>query len=632
MSAHDQEALDLNSIFAAAVSAHQSGDYKSAQELYSKVINIDPCHTASCHNLGLIYHDLGDSVAAVKLLSQAVEKEGNPQYFCNFGRILLDINRLKEAEEVLSKSLQMNPAQADSYVNLAALYNKQGKFTKAQKSAKNAIEIESNNIEAYFNLSSSLKSQKKIKQAIQGLEKAYEINPDHPSVQVLLLELYQNSCNWDGLRNIKDKVQCTTKEIIEQGGVPALTPFIDITINDNPEDNLMVAKAWARQVQQRVSHYKSNFIHDRKRKHNDKVTLGYLSSDFRDHTVSYIIQDVFSAHDRDNFVVNAYSTSKDDGSEIRQKIVNDCDKFIDLHDLNDFQAAEKIHDDKVDVLIDLVGHTWGERLGIAALKPAPVNISLWGFVGTTGLEEMDYIIADKTVLPPDQRQYYTEEVVYFPGGVQVNHSNETFSEKFKTRSDCGLPEDKFIFCSLNQAYKIEPIIFDVWMQLLKQVPDSVLWLSNHDKITEENLKKEAIDRGIGEDQLIFTQKLDSRDEYFKRLSFADLALDTRIYNGGSTTMDALWAGVPVITLLGNNYASRMSASLISGVGMDELITNTIDEYQGLAMGAATNPFKINEIRGRLNANKASSSLFNTKDYIKKLEVLLQEIWQNKIRN
>ncbi|NJL58363.1 MAG: UDP-N-acetylglucosamine-peptide N-acetylglucosaminyltransferase [Desulfobacteraceae bacterium] len=285
----------------------------------------------------------------------------------------------------------------------------------------------------------------------------------------------------------------------------------------------------------------------------------------------------------------------------RRRIRHDCDKFIDLLDFNDEDAAKRIAEDKIDILIDLMGHTKSNRLGICAYHPAKIQATWLGFPGTSGAKFFEYMITDKTATPEDHAKWCSEQLVFMPYCYQINDHCQPFSEKQFSRKEFGLPESGFVFCSFNQAYKIEPIMFDVWMKLLREVPGSVLWLLQRSDLTEINLKKEAEKRGVNPNRLIFSQKL-HKDEHLSRHILADLVLDTRIYNGHTTTSDALWAGVPVIGIEGTHFASRVCASILKTIGLPQLIAKNLQEYESLALGLARNPDALNRIRQQIAKN------------------------------
>ena len=357
-----------------------------------------------------------------------------------------------------------------------------------------------------------------------------------------------------------------------------------------------------------MSNLKIHFSFDVRRTSKTKIVIGYLSNDFRNHATAHLMLSLFGLHNRDEFEIFCYSYGKDDGSYYRARIQHDCDKFVDISTLSYEAAARCIYEDQVDILVDLKGYTRGNRFDICALRPAPIQVSYLGFPGTTGADFIDYIITDKIVTPKDHNPYYSEKFVYMPHCYQVNDNTQSISNKNWTKVDFGLPESCFVFCSFNQPYKIDPVLFGIWMRILRQVPEAVLWLIVENKIAEDNLRREAEARGVQSERLIFAKRL-PKDEHLSRLKFADLALDTRIYNGHTTTSDALWAGVPVITLQGSHFASRVSSSILSAIGIPDLITYSLEEYEALAIRLAHNPAELKEIRQRSAKNRLDMPLF-----------------------
>jgi protein O-GlcNAc transferase len=335
---------------------------------------------------------------------------------------------------------------------------------------------------------------------------------------------------------------------------------------------------------------------------------------------------LFELHDRNRFIVHGYSHGKDDGSFYRQKIRQDCDKFSELDNLSHDEAAKCIYRDKVDILVDLMGHTRGNRLAICARRPSPIQVSYLGFLGTTGAEFIDYFITDKIVTPEDQSIYYTEKLVFLPDSYQINDHLQQISENQWLKQDCGLPPEGFVFCSFNQPYKIDPDMFDTWMRILRRIPQSVLWLLNQNFAATENLQRRAQAQGIQPSRLIFADALPLED-HLARLRLADLALDTRIYNGGATTSNALWAGVPVITLKGDHFVSRMSSSILSAVGLSELVTHNLKDYEALAVELAGRPDKLRAVRKKLARNRLTHPLFDTPRFVRNLENAYKMMWK-----
>jgi len=333
---------------------------------------------------------------------------------------------------------------------------------------------------------------------------------------------------------------------------------------------------------------------------------------------------LFDRHNRADFKIYCYSYGKDEGKYYRESIKNSCDSFLELQNIASEDAAQQIFDDGIDILVDLMGYTAGNRLEVCALRPAPVQVTWLGFPGTTGADFFDYVIVDKTVVPEKQRIYYSEKTVFMPHSYQVNNDRQVISDKKWNKSDFGLPADSFVFCSFNQEYKIEPTIFDIWMSILHKVPKSVLWLLSKNRLAQDNLIKYAINRGINPKRIIFATSVE-KSEHLARHKLADIALDTRVYNGHTTTSDALWAGVPVIALKGGHFASRVSSSILSSAGLPQLVTESLDEYEELAVSLAKNPQELDRIKQELKLKRLSEPLFDTARYATNLESAYREM-------
>ena len=433
-------------------------------------------------------------------------------------------------------------------------------------------------------------------------------------------------CNWQELEALTPKLDRLTRKALDTGTKSPETPFISFTRNADPSINFSIAKSWSHDIERAISNSKIHFSFNDRKTGKTKIVIGYISDDFRNHPMAHLIGGIFGLHDRDNFEIYCYSYGKNDGSYYRARIEQDSDKFIDISSLSDEASARCINEDQVDILVDLKGHTKGSRFDICALRPAPIQVSYLGFACTTGADFIDYIITDKIVTPEDHSPYYSEKCVYMPHCYMVTDHTQPISNKDWKKADFGLPESCFVFCSFNQSYKIDPVIFDVWMKILKQVPESVLWLLSGNKTAEENLRREAEARGVRSDRIIFAKAL-PKDEHLARLKLADLALDTRIVNGHTTTSDALWVGIPVITLQGNHFASRVASSILSAIGLPDLITHSLESYEALAVRLAKNTVDIQEIRQRVAENRIVQPLFDTPRFVRNLEIAYKEMWK-----
>jgi len=361
--------------------------------------------------------------------------------------------------------------------------------------------------------------------------------------------------------------------------------------------------------------------------HNDKIRVAYLSSDFCRHPVAYLVAELFERHDRSRFEVIGVSFGPDDGSDMRSRLAAGFDQFIDVRMQSDQDVARLINDLQIDIAVDLNGLTQHGRLGILAFRPAPIQVTYLGFPGTTGVNFIDYIIADAIVLPFDQQPYYTEHIVHLPDCYQVNDRKRTIASRTPTREEFSLPAQGIVFCCFNNTWKITPPIFDVWMRLLRKVAGSVLWLRRDNQHAEENLCKEAAARGIDPARLVFADTLPQHGDHLARHCLADLFLDTLPYNAHATASDALWAGLPVLTCRGKAFAGRVAASLLTAVGLPELLTDSFEDYEALALRFATDPLLRSGLRERLQKKRLECSLFDTDRFCRNIEAAYTTMWE-----
>jgi len=357
---------------------------------------------------------------------------------------------------------------------------------------------------------------------------------------------------------------------------------------------------------------------------SEKIRVGYLSTDFRDHPVGRLLPEFFVRHDRKTIEVFGYSLGVEDSGTLRQRIRNACDAFIDLHHMSNADAARRIQADKIDILIDLTGPTVGSRQEILALRPAPVQVSFLGWPATMGADFIDYIIADPFIVPRDQQEFYSEKIVHLPDCYQPSDPQRPVPAKIPSRMECGLPEEGFVFCSFNNPTKITPDMFELWMRLLQRVEKSVLWLYCKSKQTIENLTRFAEAHGINANRIIFAS-VAQYEPYLGRLQAADLFLDTTPYNAGATCNDALWAGLPILTCSGETYISRMAGSLLTAAGLPELVTYSFADYEALAVRLATEPGLLKSYKERLVRNRNSMPLFDMQRFAANLERAYREI-------
>ena len=358
--------------------------------------------------------------------------------------------------------------------------------------------------------------------------------------------------------------------------------------------------------------------------------MAYLSADFYAHATAFLMAGVFEHHDRARFETDAVSFSPDDASQMRARLERAFDRFTDVHGMDDAAVAAMLREMEIDIAVDLKGYTGGARPGILAFRPAPVQIHYLAYPGTMGAGFIDYLLADRTVVPEEERKFYMEQIAYLPDSYQCNDSARRISERTATREESGLPESGFVFCCFNSNYKIMPEMFDIWMRLLHAIPGSVLWLLEENPAATANLLREAQTRGVAAERLVFAKRI-ALPDHLARLRNADLVLDTLPYGAHTTASDALWAGVPVLTCLGSTFAGRVAASLLWALGLPELIAHSRDEYETAARNLARDASALAAIKARLAENRDTYPLFDTARITRNLEAAYTQMWERQQR-
>jgi len=471
-----------------------------------------------------------------------------------------------------------------------------------------AIALNPDNADAYYNRGDALFDLKQHDAAIQNYDKAIALNPDCDYLYGMRLHTKMQICDWgdvdDQFAQLAAKIERNEK---------AVFPFAALALSGSLPLQRKAAEIWV-QDECPTSHALPKI--PKRPKHN-KVRIGYFSADFRNHPVSFLTAELFETHDKSKFELTAFSFGTNANDEMRKRVAAAFDRFIDVRNMSDKDVAMLARNLEIDVAVDLGGFTKGSRTNIFAMRAAPLQVSYIGYLGTMGAEYIDYLIADNTIIPGEYQKHYSEKIVYLPG-YQANDSKRRIADKEFTREELGLPRTGFVFCCFNNNYKITPGTFDSWMRILKQVDGSVLFLYAENALAAINLKKEAALRGVAPDRLVFGKRLPA-PEYLARYRIADLFLDTLPYNAGTTASDALWAGLPVLTCVGEAFASRVAASLLNAIHLPELITSTQDAYEALAVELAANPERLRQIRQKLANNRLTAPLFDTALFTQHIE-------------
>lgn len=604
-----------------------AGDLNAALNAFNAARIFDPEKPDIHNNIGHTLGRLGRLKEAEAAFREAIGIDpGCTKAHYNLGRLYQNMSRWDDASACYQNVLAILPGHAESYNNLGTVLYSKGEWDRAAACYRRAQSLAPDYAESFHNMANLLvKRSEDPGAAIPQARQALELRRDYTEAAVILLDACYRSCSWDNLSEIEANAVRLSRKDLEIRGWSPENPICTIRTSFDQAHHLALAKGWARKMAETAAGENLSFSFASRKKRDTPIRLGYLSRDFRDHPVGHLMAGLFGLHDRNRFETFVYSGGPDDGSVFRTRVERECDRLVDVKGWSARQIAEHIYQGGIDILVDLTGHSGGSMLPVCALKPAPVRVAYLGYLGTSGADFMDYIITDATVTPEDAAEFYTEKFVYLPHCYQINDHRQPISEKIFHRRDFGLPESAFVFMCFNNLSKIDPLLFKTWMDILTRAPESVLWLYQGNRAAVSNLKKEAARQGVDPERLAFSGRL-PLPEHLARLKLADLALDTRMYNGGATTSNALWAGVPVITILGRHFVSRMTASALKAVGLPEAVTRDVSQYRDLAIQWALDPEKLQAIKEKLNQNRQTRSLFDTPRFVLHLERAFEKMW------
>jgi len=576
---------------------------------YKKAITINANFAEAYYNKGIVLKKLRKLDEAVISFENAIDINPDyPEALNNLGITFSELGKILPAIDCYEKAIAIKPDYAYANNNLGNVFNEIRKRKAAVRCYENAIAINPDYAEAHSNLGNILRNLKQRDKALICYMRAYKIKPDMDFIFGDVLNTKMHLCLWGDLPNqlklLKNKINNNEKVI---------APFNLLGLIDDPRLQEKATEIYANEEFPKNNSLPNIGLYPK----HKKIRIGYFSRDFRIHPVATLTAELYEMHDRDQFEIHAFSFGPDTKDEMNLRIKAGVDHFHDVRLMPHKEIAMLARSFEIDIAIDLVGLTINSRTGIFARSAAPIQASYIGYLGTMGANYYDYLVADQIMIPEENQKYYSEKIVYLPS-YQVNDSKESPPEIFFTRQDLGLPEKGFVFCCFNNTYKITPPTFDSWARILKNVKGSVLIIFVDNKSAKENLTKEIILRGVDPERLIFGERLE-RPEYLARYRVADLFLDTLPYNAGTTASDALRMGLPVLTLKGNSYSSRMAASIISAVNLPELITTSYEEYESLAIELATDLDKLKIIKDKLLSNLSKAPLYDTPLFTRSLE-------------
>lgn len=650
IAAYDR-ALAINPRYAKAL-CHRGDSLRSlgragdALASYEKALAAAPDYTEAHVNRGVVLRELGRHAEALTGFERALAlRPANPEILYNRGNSLQSLGRLEDALRDYDAALAGNPRAAEAHNNRGCVLEKLRRLDEALASFDAALALQPDNAEALHNRGNALLALsrfgealasydralalapqridtlhnrgqtlvllRRYEEAISAFEAVLAIEPANPSASAGLANCRLLTCDWQGVAHIAERA----RKAAQGGDWSLLDPFAALCIFDTPADHLQYARAYLRRQLPVLPQH----LPVRAARPPERIRVAYLSSDFRNHPVARAAIRLFELHDRARFETFGVSFGPDDGSDMRARVAAAFDRFLDVRAKTDREIAKLLHDCEIDVAVDLNGHTQGARPGILAHRPAPVQVLYLGYPGTAGADFIDYILGDATVLPFAGQAWYREQIVQLPHCYHPCDETTTISARAFTRTELGLPENSPVFCSFNRADKITAAVFEVWMRLLAGIDGSVLWLSQMNDAAQANLRLAAATRGIDPDRVIFAPRMASLGDHLARHRQADLFLDTLPYNAHSTAIDALRAGLPVVTCPGRAFAGRVGASLLHAVGLPELIARDLDEYAAVAAEFARNRACLEAIRQKLIENTTTCALFDLKRLCRHIE-------------
>ena len=600
------------------IALKSKGELKAAISSYNKALEINPSFVEAYNNMGIALHDKGDIDAAIGSYKKAlVINSSFYEAYNNMGVCLKSKGDLNAAIGSFKKALEINPSYAEAYNNIGIVLFYSGDQDAAIGSYKRAIELNPNYAEAHFNMGSPMEDKGELVAGIKSYEMALKIKPGHQAARASKLHAQSHICDWEAIeldRGLIATLGTSTESVI---------PFSILPLEDVPERHLIRAATFTKKLYGFITPLPLGAPPSEKPK---SLRIGYFSADFNEHPVAYLIAKVLETHDRRHFEVYGYSIGPNKDDDVRRRLTKAFDVFDDVCDMSDKDIALLARQDKIDIAIDLTGYTKDHKTSIFAHRAAPVQINFLGYPGTTGADFIDYIIADPVLIPSSHEKYYSECILRLPNTYMPTDNTRPLATREMSRSEMGLPEVGFVFCCFNNNYKISPSEFDIWMRVLLKTEGSVLWMRNSNEWSKDNLCKHAQSRGVDPSRLVFAGRV-PMDEHLARQKLADLFLDTFTFNAHTTAAEALWVGLPVVTKLGKSFSARVAASLLTAVGLPELITETEHEYEALILNLANNPGLLKQTRKKLAGTRTSAALFDTTLFTKHLEEGFQHAYQ-----
>ncbi|MEP7274848.1 MAG: tetratricopeptide repeat protein [Betaproteobacteria bacterium] len=583
-----------------ALALQRAGRSAEAEALYRAVLQREPERFDALHMLGLLRHQAGELDEAIALLRRAIGINAlHAPAHSNLTLALTAKRAFAQALASIERALALEPRFVEALNNRGTLLQAQARHTEALASFDAALAQAPDHPELLSNRGNALLELRRHDEAARCFARLVAIAPDHPWARGYLYQTKMLCCDWSSIEALAEDIRAAV-----HAGRRAIAPFVHLAASDSPADQLRAARIQAAEharVPLVMGTVGLRYAHDR-------IRLAYLSADFREHPVAHLASHLFETHDRSRFEVTALSFGPDTGDPMRRRLERAFDRFVDVRARADAEIAALMRQYEIDIAVDLMGYTSNGRPGILARRGAPVQVAYLGYPGTQGSAAIDYILADANVIPAGEEVHYAERVVRLPGSYFVHDPTRAVGEP-PSRAQAGLPPHAFVFCCFNNNYKIAPPTFDAWMRVLARVDNSVLWLLAPDDVAQRNLRDEAAHRCVDPSRIVFADRT-TGEAHLGRHGLADLFLDTHHYNAHTTALDALWAGLPVLTYAGTTMAGRVATALLRAIGLPELIARDRNDYEARAVELARAPATLSEIRARLARHRDSHPLFD----------------------
>ncbi len=621
--ANSQRVVDVRPDLAEAWNNHGSAlqaaeRFEEALAAYDRAAVLKPNYAEAWKNKAILLARLQRHEESLEANDKALQRlPDNPELLARRGDLFALMNRHDEAAAAYDNYLKRKPDDAKAWHARGFALKLLNRRPEALACFERAVALEPNESALRENRANMLFELERFEEAAEDYQ-ILQASPAAPTwLPGYIAICHLHCCDWRTLESERAQVSAGL-----EAGAFVIDPTGNAILSNSLAEQLQCAHIWAGGKYPGASAP----LRQPERPQHDKIRIAYLSADFRAHATAFLMAGVFEHHDRSRFETLAVSYSADDRSPMRSRLERSFDRFIDIRDMNDAEAAVVLRDLDIDIAVDLKGYTAEGRPGLLGQRIAPVQAHYLGFPGTMAVDYVDYLIADRIVIPPEHRAFYTEQIAYLPDTYQCNDRARQVLVPPHSRADYGLPERGFVFSCFNNNHKILPETFQIWMRLLSQVDGSVLWLLRDNEVVVRNLRREAAAKGVAPERLVFAPRTDPQS-HLARQSLADLFLDTQPYTAHTTASDALWMGLPLVTMLGSTFAGRVAASLLEAAGVPELITYSSEEYETLALRLAREPATLASLKAKLRANRDSCALFDTARFTRNLEAAFVQMWE-----